>query len=299
MITTLFSLVSLAAATAPSEVQFSWKAPEVFLPGEPFTVTLVAESKEGGELEAWMLTPAALTASGKALADRPAGKLTLYSSGRMEVSFDLAPQLASVGGAFELAYEPAQGKQQVQAFERAPQETKFLDMPTEQLGAYRAVLQTNRGTMVAEFWPDVAPNHVKNFLDLCHTGFYDGVLFHRVIPGFMIQGGDPLTKNPADQDRWGTGRGPRQIEAEFNNKKHVRGVLSMARTADPNSATSQFFVCHDTAPHLDRQYSGFGQLISGFEALDMIVNTPRGPADRPNEPQRIERAFVVRTISAK
>jgi peptidyl-prolyl cis-trans isomerase B (cyclophilin B) len=153
--------------------------------------------------------------------------------------------------------------------------------------------------MVAELWPDVAPKHVRNYLELCYTGFYDGTLFHRVGPGFMIQGGDPNTKNAKAPDTWGTGQGPRKLNAEFNAKKHTRGVLSMARGDDPNSATCQFFVMHATSPGLDGKYSGFGTLIDGFEALDKIATAPGTPIPnmpgtfRPNEPQRIEHAVVL------
>ncbi|HEX6883170.1 MAG TPA: peptidylprolyl isomerase [Planctomycetota bacterium] len=159
-------------------------------------------------------------------------------------------------------------------------------LPAAELAKYWVLLTTNRGDLLAEFWPDVAPNHVRNFLDLSHTGFYDGTTFHRVIPGFMIQGGDP--------DGSGSGNGPRILKAEFNAKKHVPGVLSAARTPDPNSASCQFFVMHANAPHLDGQYSGFGQLVTGLDVVDRIVKTPRGQGDRPHEPQIIERAVVVK-----
>ncbi len=297
MITTLLSLASLAAPAAattppPGEVKLAWKVDPLLVQGQPFRVMLVAEAPEGGDLEAWKLSLAALSVDGKALAEKSEGKLPLYASGRAEVSFDLVPYLAA-GGSFELSFDPAGAKQSVRAYRPAPKETAFMNMPAGQLGGYLAVLETSRGTMVAEVWPDVAPNHVRNFLDLCHTGFYDGLLFHRVIPGFMIQGGDPLTRTPR-----GAGA-PRVLDAEFNQKKHVRGVLSMARTNDPNSASSQFFVCHDTAPHLDNQYTAFGQLLSGFEALDLIVTTKRAPDDRPTEPQRIVHAYVLELASGK
>jgi peptidyl-prolyl cis-trans isomerase B (cyclophilin B) len=154
--------------------------------------------------------------------------------------------------------------------------------------APRATIETRLGSIEIEFLPDKAPGHVKNFLDLARKGFYDGTTFHRVIPGFMIQGGDPTGT--------GTGSGPRQLQSEFQaQKKHLRGVLSMARSSDPNSASCQFFIMHAAAPSLDNQYSAFGEVVTGMDAVDKIVNTPRGGNDKPKEPQTILEALVVRT----
>jgi peptidyl-prolyl cis-trans isomerase B (cyclophilin B) len=152
--------------------------------------------------------------------------------------------------------------------------------------------------MEVELWPDVAPNHARNFLDLAHSGFYEGTAFHRVAPGFMIQGGDPNTKDEKKRAQWGTGRGPRMLKSEFNAKKHERGVLSMARGDDPDSASSQFFVMDAEYPSLDGKYSAFGHLVDGFDALDKIVNTPgtASPTDgtiTPTEPPRILKTLVV------
>jgi peptidyl-prolyl cis-trans isomerase B (cyclophilin B) len=144
-----------------------------------------------------------------------------------------------------------------------------------------AVINTTEGTMVLEFWPDVAPKHVANFKKLANDKFYDGTCFHRVIKGFMIQGGDPLTKDDSKQSMWGTGGPGWKVPAEFNEKSHVRGVLSAARSQDPNSAGSQFFICHDKATFLDRQYTAFGKLIKGDEVLEKINTTQTGPQDRP------------------
>ena len=121
-----------------------------------------------------------------------------------------------------------------------------------------ALINTCHGQMVVEFWSDVAPGHVENFKKLAKQGFYDGTAFHRVVKGFMIQGGDPLTKDADAQDRWGTGNPGYKIKAEFNDRPHVRGVLSMARSQDPNSAGSQFFICLADARFLDKQYTAFG-----------------------------------------
>lgn len=156
-----------------------------------------------------------------------------------------------------------------------------------------AVIRTSEGIMVVEFWPDVAPGHVENFKKLARQGFYDGTCFHRVIKGFMIQGGDPLTKDESQKARWGTGGPGYTIKAEFNSRKHVRGVLSMARTSDPNSAGSQFFICHADAPHLDGKYTAFGKLIRGEEVLDRIANTPTDARDRPLKRIHVESIRIV------
>ena len=156
-----------------------------------------------------------------------------------------------------------------------------------------AVVKTNMGTMVLEFWPDVAPKHVENFKTLAKKGFYDGTAFHRVIKGFMIQGGDPLTKDDAQQARWGTGGPGYMVKAEFNDKQHVRGVLSMARTPDPDSAGSQFFICHDNARSLDKQYTAFGKLIKGDDVLEKIATTETAPGDRPVKKVVVESIKIV------
>ena len=153
-----------------------------------------------------------------------------------------------------------------------------------------AVISTQFGDMVVEFYPEIAPMHVESFTILAKEGYFDGTTFHRVIPGFMIQGGDPNSK---DTNRLNDGSGGRagkffgigqesnpdtwMIPGEFNESLHVRGTLSMARTRDPNSASSQFFICHTSTPQLDRQYTVFGQVIKGLEVIDQIinVNTPR------------------------
>jgi peptidyl-prolyl cis-trans isomerase B (cyclophilin B) len=162
-----------------------------------------------------------------------------------------------------------------------------------------AVIKTSEGEMVAEFWPDVAPKTVENFKKLAKKGFYDGTCFHRVIKGFMIQGGDPLTKDPSQEARWGTGGPGYNIDAEFNNKSHTRGVLSMARSADPNSAGSQFFICHGNPTFLDHQYTTFGKLIKGDDVLDKIANTPTHPPDRPDKRMEIISIKIVPADSVK
>ena len=156
-----------------------------------------------------------------------------------------------------------------------------------------AVIKTSEGTMVVEFWPEVASGHVENFKKLARQGFYDGTCFHRVIKGFMIQGGDPLTKDDAGKSRWGTGGPGHTIKAEFNDRPHVRGVLSMARAQDPNSAGSQFFICHADARFLDRQYTAFGKLIQGDDVLEKIATTPTQPGDRPTKRMQVESIKIV------
>lgn len=158
-----------------------------------------------------------------------------------------------------------------------------------------AVVKTTAGEMVLEFWPDVAPKHVENFKKLARQGFYDGTAFHRIIKGFMIQGGDPLTKDPAKEEMYGTGDPGYKIPAEFNDRKHVRGVLSMARSRDPNSAGSQFFIMLGTTPTLDNQYTAFGKLIKGDDVLAKIGDTPVGPS-RSGEPSKPRQRVEVQSI---
>ncbi len=148
----------------------------------------------------------------------------------------------------------------------------------------RAVIETKFGEIEIEFLDDKAPGHVKNFVDLAKKGVYDGTTFHRVIPGFMVQGGDPKTKDAATpRGMHGTGGPGYTIKAEFNDTSHRRGIVSMARSNDPNSAGSQFFICVADAAFLDRQYSAFGRVVRGMEVADQIVSAPRDGRDNPNE----------------
>src|SRR5450755_1015644 len=137
-----------------------------------------------------------------------------------------------------------------------------------------AFIKTTEGDMVVEFWTDAAPKTIENFKTLAKKGFYDGTAFHRIIKGFMIQGGDPLTKDPSKEAMWGTGDPGYKIKAEFNNRSHQRGVLSMARSNDPDSAGSQFFICLGDASFLDKKYTAFGKLIKGDDVLEKLGNTP-------------------------
>lgn len=161
------------------------------------------------------------------------------------------------------------GQSKDKAAER-PMTTDVTREPTE--GEEVAVMETNHGRIVLMFFPDVAPKHVKSFKDLAAKGFYDGVQFHRAIPGFMIQGGDPNTKDESRRAEWGTGGPGYNLPAEFNQIKHVRGILSAARSGHPDSAGSQFFIVHDTASSLDGKYTVYGRVVSGIETVDKIVN---------------------------
>jgi peptidyl-prolyl cis-trans isomerase B (cyclophilin B) len=179
--------------------------------------------------------------------------------------------------------------------EEEKKETTPMNAPTDEV----AVIKTSEGEMVAKFWPDIAPKTVENFKKLASSGFYDGTAFHRVIKGFMIQGGDPLTKDESKQALWGTGDPGYKIKAEFNKKSHERGVLSMARSADPDSAGSQFFICHGNPRQLDGQYTTFGKLIKGDDVLEKIATTPTTTPDRPVKRMNIESIKIVPADSVK
>lgn len=150
----------------------------------------------------------------------------------------------------------------------------------------QAVLKTSYGEMTVAFWPDVAPKTVENFKKLARAGFYDGTAFHRIIKGFMIQAGCPNTKDGA-KGMPGTGGPGYQIKAEFNDKNHVRGVLSMARSSSPDSAGSQFFICHGNAKFLDKQYTAFGQLVAGEDVLEQIANVPTSGPEKSTPIDRV------------
>lgn len=162
---------------------------------------------------------------------------------------------------------------------------KFKKEEIKKMAETRAVIETKFGNMEIRFFPDAAPNHVNNFIELAKKGFYDGTTFHRVIPGFMIQGGDPNSKDP-DKSKHGMGGPGYTVKAEFNEKPHKRGILSMARAAHPDSAGSQFFICVADSFFLDRQYTVFGEVVSGMEVADKIVSQQRDRMDNPVE--RIE-----------
>lgn len=165
--------------------------------------------------------------------------------------------------------------------------TDAADGPTET----RAIITTNFGEIEIRFFPDDAPKHVENFVSLAKSGFYDGTIFHRVIPGFMIQGGDPNTKDKDNVGAYGTGGPGHSVNAEFNKRSHVRGTVSMARSRDPNSAGSQFFIVVSPSTFLDGQYTLFGEVVRGIEVADKIVAVPRNRRDLPDE--RVEMTVKV------
>ena len=160
--------------------------------------------------------------------------------------------------------------------------TKVTKEEIKKMSNTKAIIETKFGNITLKFFPDKAPGHVKNFIDLAKKGSYDNTIFHRVIPGFMIQGGDPITKDPNARGA-GTGGPGYTIKAEFNDRPHLRGTLSMARAGHPDSAGSQFFICVKDSRFLDKQYTVFGEVESGMEAVDKIVALPRDASDKPNE----------------
>ncbi|MEK6671784.1 MAG: peptidylprolyl isomerase [Nitrospirota bacterium] len=155
----------------------------------------------------------------------------------------------------------------------------------------KATIKTKFGDMDVVFFPEKAPKHVESFIALAKSGFYNGTIFHRVIPGFMIQGGDPNTKDLNKPETYGQGGPSQKLKAEFNDIPHRRGILSMARTNDPNSAGSQFFIVVKDSNFLDGQYTVFGEVVKGMEVADKIVDLPRNSRDLPNE--RAEITVVV------
>lgn len=163
---------------------------------------------------------------------------------------------------------------------------------TDASGNEVAVIQTTLGDIELELQNDIAPGHVKNFKDLAEKGFYDGTTFHRVIPGFMIQGGDPNTKSD-DRSTHGMGGPGYTIKAEFSSTPHTRGVLSMARSQDPDSAGSQFFVVVKDSSFLDNQYTAFGRVTKGMEVVDKIVSVPRDSKDNPDEKVEIKSVKMI------
>jgi peptidyl-prolyl cis-trans isomerase B (cyclophilin B) len=190
---------------------------------------------------------------------------------------------------------PARGQEK----KEEKKETPAVSEPKEV-----AVFKTSEGELVAEFWTDVAPNTVENFKKLAKAGFYDGTAFHRIIKGFMAQGGDPLTKDSSKEAVWGTGDPGYKIKAEFSQKKHERGVLSMARSADPDSAGSQFFICFGPATSLDGKYTAFGKVIKGDAVLDKLASVPvtrnaGGENSKPVNRVALESVKIVPADSVK
>lgn len=175
--------------------------------------------------------------------------------------------------------------------------TEIKKVPPPPVTGPKAVIKTKYGEIEIRFFPDLAPRHVENFIKLAKSGFYDGTIFHRVIPGFMIQGGDPNTKNVSRKDIYGQG-GPKDekgnpitLKAEFNEQTHRRGIVSMARAGDPDSAGSQFFIVVEDSLFLDRKYTAFGEVTRGIGVADKIANLPKNDHDLPNE--RVEMTVTI------
>lgn len=307
----LMALVSLGATPSVAfqpvlkdDVTVKVDAPKLYVEGESLLVSVRLEVKgeNPAQLESWALSAAAFSINGHALGSRKGKRNLALEPGQVvETTFNLGPALNASNKwsqrDFRLTYH-GHGKSEpmeVRYFSGPEKGMNFMELPLEQLDDYQVIMVTNRGDFWFELWPDVAPNHVRNFLDLSYTGFYDGSGFHRVIPGFMIQGGKG--KNGANP--------PRTVNAEFNDRKHVRGVLSAARAGhDVNSASSEFFVMHTRYPSLDGKYTAYGKLLEGEETLDLIVQTgnrnfpPNHPkGSTPTSPQIIERALVVKKVN--
>jgi cyclophilin family peptidyl-prolyl cis-trans isomerase len=156
-------------------------------------------------------------------------------------------------------------------------------------------IQTTFGDISIEFYPDAAPKTVENFIKLAKSGFYDGLVFHRIVPGFVIQSGDPNTKNAANRSRWGTGGPGWTVKAEFNKNKHSRGALSMARSQDPNSAGSQFFIVLKDSTFLDGQYTVFGRVTAGMDSVDKIAALKCDSIDAPLD---VDQAIMVKVTAS-
>ncbi len=182
-------------------------------------------------------------------------------------------------------------------------EEKKEEKPATSSANEVAVIKTSEGDMVVQFWTDAAPQTIANFKQLARLGFYEGTTFHRIVKGFMIQGGDPLSKDPAKEARYGSGDPGYRIKAEFNDHSHQRGVLSMAREPDPNSAGCQFFICLGPLPRLDHQYTTFGKLIKGDDVLEKISDTPvtmaNGEKSKPTKRITINKIEIVPASSVK
>ena len=310
------ALLAQPAGAQEAELRVTYDAPHLYIVGEPFLVDVraAASGERDSKLDARLMSPAGFTANGKSLGDRDSKTdLTILPGQSVETTIDLSPLIAERfeddHGDFRLSFVGTKEDPiEVTWLDRAERGINFMEMPIEQVGEYQVVLFTSAGPVHVELWEDVAPNHVRNFLDLCYTGHYDGSGFHRVVPGFMIQGGKGKENRAA----------PRTLDAEFSTRRHVRGVLSAARMGnDLNSHTCEFFLMHQAAPSLDGKYSAFGAVLDGLETVDAIVKsvevhyalvnklqriTPINPQDpriaaamnAPNPPQEIIKAVVVK-----
>ncbi|QDV08974.1 Peptidyl-prolyl cis-trans isomerase B [Planctomycetes bacterium Poly30] len=311
-----------AAQKRAGDYQASFTAPELFIQNEPYRVTVdfLAVGEKPCQMPVWLMTPAAWLVNNKPLTRREAeGNVELQPGQKLSVSLDLSGFLTERFEGdpidFRLSFaETGVDPKDVIYLGLPERGINFEELPKEQLGNYQVVLQTTGGPIWLEMWPDVAPNHVRNFLDLASKGFYDGSGFHRVIPTFMVQGGKAASGEVA----------PRKLDAEFNSRKHEAGVLSAARLPnDINSATSEFFIVHRKSSGLDGKYSAFGQVIIGMDAVESIVKGVEGnyslinrlaanqvrmdsqnalfqqEMNRPNPPQMITQALVVKASKSR
>ena len=281
--------LALALATPAEDFTITFDVPKRHVVGREFPVSLsIAVGENGADVPSALFSSAAIRIDGEPVAARQLDMMVSLEPGtKLSLQYDLAPHLGEVGESFQigLVHQADQPDREVPVLRGAPAGLNFTEMAAEELAKYEVVLLTNQGDIRLKFWPDIAPNHVRNFLDLSYTGFYDGSQFHRVIPGFMVQGGQPGTPGQ---------RAPRTLNREWSDRKHVRGVLSAARLpGQPDSATSEFFIMQRPAPHLDGEYSAYGEAILGLDVVDKIVSVPRNRQNRPNEPQVIEAALVV------
>lgn len=304
---------SLAAPVLQGgEVAYDFTSPKMYIAGEPFKVTITAVAPVEGmsSVPVWAMTPSAFELEGTALGNRQVEQFVpLVPGQRLETTIDLGPAIAGSeafqGRNFRLHFGPDEHSEEVSVtyLQAAEKGIEFMSLPLQQLGDYDVVLQTVQGPIWLTIWSDIAPNHARNFLDLAYTGFYDDTEFHRVIPGFMVQGGMAKKGVPA----------PRRLVNEFNERRHIAGVLAMARlgmdTKDSNgsvipandSATCEFFVVHRVSPHLDGKYTAFGKVVQGMDVIEKIVSTvkdqfiQRDPrTHKPRIPQTILKAVVVK-----
>ena len=210
------------------------------------------------------------------------------STGSDKKTVDHAKDNTDTGSTVKETPKPVEPKTEVASSEKkdlAYWKEEVLTLTPDDMKKLTAVIETNQGTIKLKFFPDKAPGHVRNFIQLAQSGFYDGLIFHRVIQGFMIQGGCPQGT--------GTGGPGYQIKAEFNDVPHEPGILSMARSGHPDSAGSQFFICQGKAsPFLNNKYTAFGKVIEGMDVVDKIGTTQTGPGDRPVQNQVMERVYI-------
>lgn len=313
MIGTLFLFSALAPLAAQeTEPRATLTAPTLYIEGEPFLarVRIEAPPDRPTKIPAWALSGAGFQVDGGSLGLGGTEDVVSLVPGQvLETTLDLAEVIRRSEGfegrdfRFEYVGVPGAEAVEVHFLERAERGIDFMELPEAQLGDYDVVLRTMHGPIWLELWTDVAPRHARNFLDLAYRGFYDDNQFHRVIPGFMIQGGSARPDRPA----------PRRLKNEFNDRRHVAGVLSMARlggdTRDPqgnvipqfDSATCEFFIVHKTSPHLDGKYTAFGRVVLGLDAVEKTVESVKGvfqPRDprthKPKVRQEILEVLVVR-----